>query len=271
MTEQNGSGTLSQETDYSYDLLDRLVEVDQGGQLRKYKYDLLGRLLYEKIPEQTATINDGTGTYWTSKFTYTSFNAVDTKTDARGVITTYGYDALHRLTSVSYNTSGASGVATTKTVTYGYGTTGVEKGLLTSVEVGSLSTGGYKEEFNYDIYGRAESVERHFSTTRVYTTDYEMNEAGQRKEITYPSSRVINYGYDAKGRMSSGGGLSNIAYNIAGQVISSEMANGVEEEFGYDAARLQMTSQTASNTWNDEYQGPPPAPTPVTDTFFDLT
>ncbi len=65
--------------------------------------------------------------------------------------------------------------------------------------------------------------------------------------------------------------MSNITYNIAGQVISSEMANGVEEEFGYDAARLQMTSQTASNTWNDEYQGPPPIPDPVTDVFFDLT
>jgi len=71
VTEQNNSGTLSQETEYTYGLLNRMIEVDQGGQLRKYKYDLLGRLLYEKIPEQTATINDGTGTYWTSKFTYT--------------------------------------------------------------------------------------------------------------------------------------------------------------------------------------------------------
>jgi hypothetical protein len=24
----------------------------------------MGRLLFEKIPEQTATINDGTGMYW---------------------------------------------------------------------------------------------------------------------------------------------------------------------------------------------------------------
>lgn len=268
VTEQNTSGTLSQETDYTYDLLDRLVEVDQGGQLRKYKYDLLGRSLYEKIPEQTATINDGTGTYWTTKFTYTSFNKVDTKTDARGVITTYSYDALHRLTGVSYNTSGATGVATTKSLAYTYGTTGVEKGLLLSVEVGTLSAGGYKEEYNYDDFGRVESLERHFSTTRVYTTAYEMNEAGQRKELTYPSSRVINYSYDTKGRMSSGGGLSNITYNLVGQVISSDMANGVEEEFGYDAARMQMTTHTATNTWNDNMV---PPQTPVTDTFIDLT
>jgi YD repeat-containing protein len=63
-----------------------------------------------------ATINDGTGTYWTSKYTYTTFDAVSTKTDARGVVKTHSYDALNRLTQVSYNT--VSGVTTAPTVTY---------------------------------------------------------------------------------------------------------------------------------------------------------
>ncbi len=79
----------TQETSYTYDLLDNLVEVNQGGQIRKFKYDALGRLLYERIPEQTATINDGTGTFWTCKYTYTDFDSVATRQDARGVITTY--------------------------------------------------------------------------------------------------------------------------------------------------------------------------------------
>ena len=67
------NGNLTQATNYTYDYLDNLTQVDQGGQLRKFKYDAIGRLLFEKIPEQTATINDGTGTYWTCKYTYTSF------------------------------------------------------------------------------------------------------------------------------------------------------------------------------------------------------
>jgi YD repeat-containing protein len=51
--EQTASGgTPTQETSYTYDLMDRLVEVNQGSQLRKYKYDDMGRLLFEKIPEQ---------------------------------------------------------------------------------------------------------------------------------------------------------------------------------------------------------------------------
>ena len=70
---------MSQATSYAYNYLDKLTEVNQGGQYRNYKFDAIGRLLFEKIPEQSATINDGTGTYWTCKYTYTTFNAVNTK------------------------------------------------------------------------------------------------------------------------------------------------------------------------------------------------
>jgi YD repeat-containing protein len=108
--EQDSSGVLNQETTYSYNLIDKLTLVNQGNQARAFKRDALGRLLYERIPEQTATINDGTGTFWTTKLTYTDFNAVATRTDARGVITTYTYDLLNRLWYFSYNTSNAPGL-----------------------------------------------------------------------------------------------------------------------------------------------------------------
>ncbi|MEW6128912.1 MAG: RHS repeat domain-containing protein [Acidobacteriota bacterium] len=109
-------------------------------------------MLFEKIPEQTATINDGTGTLWTMKYSYTDFGAVATRTDARGVITTYSYDTLNRLTSISYNTAGASGVASTPTVTYNYDNnqTSIFKGLLLSVTVGT----GYSETYTYSNIGQ---------------------------------------------------------------------------------------------------------------------
>src|SRR6185436_4431721 len=94
VTEQDAStGLLTQETSYSYNLQDKLTQVNQGGQYRSYKYDAVGRLLYERIPEQSTTINDGSGTMWSSKYTYTEFGAVASKQDARGVVTSYGYDA----------------------------------------------------------------------------------------------------------------------------------------------------------------------------------
>src|SRR5262249_49465753 len=97
LTEQDGSGSLSQSTNYSYDYLDNLTQVNQGGQLRSFKYDSISRMLFRKDPEQSATINDGTGTFWSSKYTYTVFNAIATRQDPRGVITTYSYDTINRL------------------------------------------------------------------------------------------------------------------------------------------------------------------------------
>jgi YD repeat-containing protein len=102
--------------------MDRLVKIDQGDQLRKFKYDALGRLLFERIPEQDATIDDGTSTMWSCKYSWNDLNQLATKTDARGVVITYGYDDLNRMTSISHNTSGASGVATTPNVTYTFDT-----------------------------------------------------------------------------------------------------------------------------------------------------
>ena len=238
-----GTGLLTQGTSYEYDDLNNLVHANQGGQHRYFKYDALSRLLYEKIPEQTDTINEAGGS-WTSKYTYTTFGAVATKKDARGVISTYGYDSQNRLTSISYNTSGATGVASTPGVTYNYNNsgTGATKGLLTSVVVGSV----YQESYSYDSLQRRSSISRTMDS-RTYTTTYQYNTASQRTQITYPSTRVVAMTRDNIGRLSGlTGYLNNVTYNAAGQRTSVGLANGVTETFGYDADKLQLTSQTAT-------------------------
>ena len=244
VTEQDSSGVLAQETTYSYSLLDMLTAVNQGNQTRTYKYDSLSRLLFEKIPEQSATINDGTGNYWSCKYTYTEFSAVSTKQDARGVVSTYGYDALHRATGISYNT--VSGVTTAPAVTYiydydaNYSTSA--PGKLVRINVGS----DYQERYTFDSDFRVASVIRTIGT-RTYATSYNSyNEAGQLKQMTYPSTRQLTFSYDSIGRPSAVTGyVSNIGYNIAGQVTGDTLGNGVTEQFGYDTNRLQLTSQKA--------------------------
>ena len=79
VTEQNpANGNLEWETIYSYDALDNLTQINQGGQLRTFTYDAKGRLKSETLPEAGKT-----------DYTYTDFDAVNTRTDARGVVTTY--------------------------------------------------------------------------------------------------------------------------------------------------------------------------------------
>ncbi|HJQ26725.1 MAG TPA: hypothetical protein VKA60_22605, partial [Blastocatellia bacterium] len=249
VNEQDSSGNLSQATNYTYDVLNNLTQVNQGGQLRSYKYDALSRLLYENIPEQSATINDGSGTYWTSKYTYTSFNAVATKQDARGVVTSYSYDSLNRVSQVSYNT--VSGVTSAPTVSYTYDSDSTynttASGKLLRVNVGS----DYQERYTFDSAYRIASMIRTIGS-RSYTSSYGYNQASQLTQLTYPSSRAINVTHDSSGRLSGlnegGNGptwLSSVSYDIAGQVTGDTLGNGITEQFGYDAARMQMTSQKA--------------------------
>ena len=266
VNEQDSSGSLSQATSYSYNYLDKLTEVNQGGQYRKYKYDAIGRLLFEKIPEQTPTIAEGgVANQWTSAYTYTTFNAVYQKTDARGVITTYAYDGLNRVTQVSYNT--VSGVTTAPTVSYvydsdsTYGTTA--DGRLVRANVGT----DYQERYTFDSSFRTASTIRTIGS-RTYTTSHTYNQGSQVTQLTYPSSRSIDASYDNKGRLSGlidtpwGGTLStylrSVTYSNIGQVTGDivggtqfsggGLTGGVTEVFGYDANRMQLTSQKAGTS-----------------------
>jgi RHS repeat-associated protein len=258
VTEQDVStGALTQETTYTYDLADRLIGVNQGNQTRAFKYDSEGRLLFERIPEQTATINDGTGVFWTSKYTYTDWGAVATKQDPRGVITTYGYDTLHRLISVSYNT--VSGVTTAPAVSYNYDNTvgSATKGLLLSLTVGS----GYSETYSYNVgYGNGGNGGNKLSLASVnrvmdgltYVTSYQYNAANQLTQMIYPAAaRTLNIAHDSRGRVNSLADqyrtyVNNFTYNGAGQVTGLSLGNVANESYGYDANRMQLTSQTAT-------------------------
>jgi RHS repeat-associated protein len=246
VTEQDSSGSLTQETNYTYNYLDKLTLVNQGNQSRAFSYDALGRTLYERIPEQTATINDGTGTYWTTKYTYTDFSAVATRTDARGAITTYSYDAMNRPWSIIYNTTNAPGVAATPGVGYTYDNNN------SSPTNGVLLAAGL-ESYSYDGYKRLYAITRSIDSIN-YTTSYQYGAGDFRSQITYPSGRVVNINRSNTGRLDSltdGAGanyLSGLSYSAAGQLTGDLLGNGVAETYGYDANRLQLTSQTATKS-----------------------
>lgn len=98
------------ETDYQYDALGNLRQVDQWGGAygnagdvqRRFTYDSLSRLLTAYNPES------GTSTY-----TYPvggsicagNLSAPCTKTDARSVTTSFTYDQLNRVTAKTYSTN----------------------------------------------------------------------------------------------------------------------------------------------------------------------
>jgi YD repeat-containing protein len=94
--EEDSAGGLTVATNYAYDKLSRLQTITQGSQTRTFTYDALGRLKTEKHPESSAA-----GSSYS--YTYDANSNILTKTDARGITTTFVYDELNRVTSKSYS------------------------------------------------------------------------------------------------------------------------------------------------------------------------
>jgi YD repeat-containing protein len=83
--------TVYASTSYSYDALDRLVKINQTGLERTFEYDGHGRLSKRTTPEQGQTT-----------YLYNKDDTVQSVTEARGVVTTFAYNARHLPTAISY-------------------------------------------------------------------------------------------------------------------------------------------------------------------------
>jgi RHS repeat-associated protein len=242
------TGSLTWTTTSTYDVLGNVTQINQGGQLRSFKYDGLSRLLYDRTPEQDATILEpGTSTYWSGAYTYTDFGAIDTYKDSRGTLTDYNYDTLNRPDTVTYTEVG--GATATSNVDVGY--------HLSDDGVGQVSTitqdgGGGTESFLYDAFGRLTT--RTWSIDgRSWQTSYEYNTAGQLTAITYPSGKKVQQKHDDRGRLKelnriNGTTLSyakDLVYDAAGNVTNLTLGNGIAEEFDFTDDRLQLRQQKA--------------------------
>src|SRR5262249_27285573 len=143
------------ETDYSYNVLDNLIQAVQKGattdtaRIRTYAYDGLSRVTQGVTPE-AGTVNFY---YTTTTGALCSGNPASLcrRTDARSITATYAYDALSRVTQVSYSDG-------SPTATFQYDQTAIwgvtlvnPKGRLTH----QTAIGGSVEKiFSYDAVGR---------------------------------------------------------------------------------------------------------------------
>ncbi len=170
----------------AYDLQDQPASVTDPRHLTtNYTIDGLGNTTALTSPDTGAS----TRTYYDSGLLHTSL-------DARGRTATYTYDALDRLSTVSYSDGGTGIVMGYDVGTYG-------KGHLTSVTDESGST-----SFVHDGLGRVvtksqtsgpSGAQRTF--TLIYGWGSSGTATGKLTSITYPSGAVVTYGYDTAGRV----------------------------------------------------------------------
>ncbi len=217
-------------TSYSYDTLDDLTTVSQGGQTRSFVYDSLKRL--------TSTTNPENGTV---SYTYDNNSNMLTRLDARGITTTLAYDALNRPTSKSYNDSNPQ----TPAVNYFYDaqtlpsgapsfSRGSSTGRLVAVTYGGGGAGDY---FGYDALGR--DVLKIQQTGSVnYQTSAVYNRASELTSETYPSVRTVSYAFDQAGRTSSVTGTlgDGTSRNYSTGITYTSLGGLSQEQFGTDTA-----------------------------------
>src|SRR5690606_23092186 len=125
-----------------------------------YTYNALGDLMQQVSPDTGTTTNS-----------YDSGGNLATSTDARSKTATYTYDALNRLTSVTYPD---------QTISYGYDSGTNQKGRLTQLTDASGST-----SWSYDSHGRAMSRQQNMGVTK--TLGYAYDSAGRLQTLTLPS------------------------------------------------------------------------------------
>jgi YD repeat-containing protein len=252
-------------TSYTYDVLGNLRQVDQGGQMRYFSYDSLSRLLRAHNPEQV--VNTGLNltdavtdhSQWTMGYAYDENSNLLARTDARGVVTSYAYDALNRNTTVSYS----DGV--TPQVTRFYDGAGIAHGTGRLWKTETANT-ARTQVSGFDAYGRPLSQTQQFWLNSAWTAGYTVtptfNLAGGMTAETYPSGHTVNYGYDAAGRLSSfTGNLGDgVSRNDATGLTYSVFGDLSQEQFGTNTPvynkslyniRGQLSEIRVSTTPND--------------------
>jgi RHS repeat-associated protein len=230
-----GTGYL---THYKYDTMSNLQSVSQHGQSRSFSYDALSRLTQATNPETGSTPN--LYTYSTPSTPCTADTSLPcTKTDTRGVMTTYKYDNVNRPISKSYSTVAGN-------------TTGVISDLTSCYQ-----------------YDKALSGVTDSNPKGQLTVEWQQSGACPASPVTaIPSGAVtarIRSNHDAMGRVgddqqcllgancSATVGNFVYSYNLAGSLVQSN--NGIQAG-AVSASQIgtNSTSMTApSVTWMTTY------------------
>lgn len=246
---------------YGYDALGNLTSVSYGGttytQTRNYSYDALSRLVSETNPESGMTT-----------YSYDSSMAGDLYqgTDARGRIATYSYDALHRVTGITFSDS-------TPNIWYTYDGGVVPWGNTLYNTKGQLVAAGTPSQaiamstFSYDQMGRITDV---YSCNPIlcsqgsysnvgYTYDFRGDRTGL---FNHSVGITLSYSYDTLGDLTGITSnysnstnpptiISNFQYNALHLPTSDSRADGNTEAYSYDPmGRLLSYSVTGSNPYS---------------------
>ena len=136
---------------------------------------------YDAAGNKTSLTDPDAGT---KKYTYAADGTILTETDARGVVTTYTYDSLGRLT----RTKIGSNIIRNYYKNGGYG----------HLQLEEQSLNGFVTKYTYDKYGRV-TTETRSTDKATLTNTYSYNSKGQLSQRTFTGGLTVKYYYDING------------------------------------------------------------------------
>jgi RHS repeat-associated protein len=216
-------------TTYEYNARSQITAViDAINQRYEFVYDVLGSRTQEK--KGTATMSFG----------YDAAGNMSQRTDYNGAVTNYLYDALNRLTTISY--------PGTPSATYGYD-------VLSRLTTAANPTGTVA--IAYDNRSRVSSVTDVFG--QVVSYDYDAN--SNRTQLSLNGATSASYQYDVINRLTqltdNASLNTTFAYDPTNKLTARSLPNGVATSYQYDGLdRLtRLTHSKGANTLADfQYQ-----------------
>jgi RHS repeat-associated protein len=210
-------------TDYTYDKYGNVLTVkDPLGNEKFYKY---GSAYSSAYLTQQSTIVSGTNV--SESYTYdmnTGFQL--SVTDGNGFLTSYVYDALGRVTKVTYPT--VNGVVAVKTYSY--------NDAQNAVKV--TDEDGHVVQEAFDGLGRTTSVTTYNGTNPYSTESYTYNWQNQVATDQTPAGNTYSYAYDYLGRPTQttnpDNSFSTTSYNVVTDSSTATDENGHKTVTFYD-------------------------------------
>ncbi len=241
-------------TSYTYDPLKRRTEmINIEGRVIRYVYDENGNNVQLIDPNNSVTTFDYDlnnrlvekicANNKSSSFAFDNAGLLDTQTNARGIITNYGYDANHNLISTTYS-DGTPGV------TYQYD----NYDRLTTMQDG-IGTHNY----SYDANSQLTSKDGSWVND---TITYQYDELGRTISIIPQGGQSVSYTYDDLNRLTNiqmGTDAFTYAYASATSpdplVQSLTRPNGSITYYQYDALNrlTEVSNKDSSDSIINEY------------------
>ncbi|MBV9895819.1 MAG: hypothetical protein JO020_16765, partial [Chloroflexi bacterium] len=159
-----------------------------------------------------------------------------TLTDPLNQLTTFGYDAVNRLTGITY-TNPAPGTSATANVSYVYDANGNRL---------SMGDGTGSTTYVYDELDRLLSV----TSLNTGTVGYRFDLDGNRTKLIYPDNTAVTYSFNKASQLQSlldwASRTTSYSYFADGLLNITTNPNGTSAQFSYDNARR------LTDVWNQE-------------------